>query len=121
MVHTYITRHGDVHPISLVQEVYPIIADKIIIVRHPWKIKWLEYMFRSCGSIHCRVIKSHLYTEQWNDSSSDEDTDENKKNTDRQKESYEICDYHNRLYGWDNHRCAKAIALEMQDKHFIKT
>lgn len=99
---------GKVNINEVTTTIYSKIMKKRIIVRHPWKIAWLKYVFRNCGELDCVCIDDLGFDI-----------------TDRNEEIYEICDYHNEIYGWKECRCALAITLEMktiaEKNNFIET
>lgn len=96
------TESGDVHVIEVIQKMYPKIANKKVIVRHPWKMPWLKYLFRNCGEIDCVCIENI-------------DVNMNLRKMDPDDENgYDYCEFHNQ-HGFDDWRCSLFIALEMKD------
>lgn len=89
---------GDVNIVEVISKTYVKIMKKKIIVRQPWKILWLRYIFRNCGELDYVCIDDLGF-------------DMSQQNI----EAYEICDYHNEIYGWEKCRCALATTLEMKD------
>lgn len=90
---------GDIHMIELLQKTYPKLMNKTVLVKGKEKVGWLQYMYRSCGEIECVNVED-LDSYDWRL---------------RRDEPYEICDFHNVLFGWKECRCAMAVALELQD------
>lgn len=89
---------GDMDSFDLRDEMYPKLENKIVLVKGADKVKWLKYMFRDHGEIECADIHSL-------------DFDTSLK----QADPYEICSYHNRVFGWTPGPCAMATALLVQD------
>lgn len=89
---------GDMDSFDLRDQMYPKMRNKIILVKGSDKIKWLKYMFRHHGEIECIDIDSL-------------DLDTSMKQID----PYEICDYHNQVFGWTPGPCAMSTALMIQD------
>lgn len=90
---------GDVHMIELLQNTYPKLMNKTILVKGKEKVQWMQYMYRNCGEISCVNVED-LDAYDWRL---------------RREESYQKCDYHDDRYGWKDYRCAMASALELQD------
>lgn len=44
---------GNVHVISVIQDVYAKLMNKVVIVKGVEKVKWVKHMFRNCGEIEC--------------------------------------------------------------------
>lgn len=44
---------GDVHLLSVIEDTYTKLMDKVVIVKGQEKVKWLKHMFRNCGEIKC--------------------------------------------------------------------
>lgn len=89
---------GDIDPFDLRDQMFPKMQNKIVLVKGLDKIKWLKYMFRRHGEIECLDINSL-----------DFDT------TLKQADPYEICEYHNQVFGWSEGPCAMSTALLVQD------
>lgn len=97
---------GDVDPFDLREQMYPKLQDKIILVKGSEKIRWLQYMFRHFGELECLDIDSLGFDMML-----------------KQKDPYNICEYHNRIFGWTSGPCAMSNALLIQDlahKNFSK-
>lgn len=90
---------GDIHIDELTKNVYPKLADKIIIVKGDEKIKWMEYIFRKCGEINCKNIEKFDFD----------------MTLEQSGQEYEVCSYHNSWYGWRECRCAMSNAQKLQD------
>lgn len=91
---------GDVNIVEFISKVYPKIMNKKIVVRHPWKIAWLQYIFRNCGDLDCVCI---------------DNLGVNMLEENEREDKYEICDYHNETFGWKKCHCTLATTLEMRD------
>lgn len=89
---------SDVNIVEVISKVYPKIMKKKIVVKHPWKIAWLQYIFRNCDALNYVCID-----------------DLGLDMTARNELEYGICGYHNENYGWNKCRCALATVLEMED------
>lgn len=89
---------GDVNIIEVISKVYPKIINKQIIVRHPWKIYPLKYIFRNCGKLDCLLIDQL-------------ELDVNLPN----KKVYEICRHHDSSRVTTKQCCALFNTLEMND------
>lgn len=89
--------HGDTHIIELKQTMFTKIHDKTILVKGIEKIAWLQYIFRDCGKINCVNIE---------DMDVDLSLDKNKL--------FDVCEYHNRIFGGGNGPCAMTNALILQ-------
>lgn len=89
---------GDMDSFDLRDQMYPKMRNKIVLVKGADKVRWLKYMFRHHGEIECVDIDSL-------------DFDTSMKQTD----PYEVCDYHNRVFGWTPGPCAVSTALLIQD------
>lgn len=89
---------GDITIDQLCEQVYPRIKDKCIIVKGPQKIQWLKYIFRKCGDI--QVCDVDEVGEIPNECSG---------------KIYDICNYHNELFGWKPCRCALATVLKLKE------
>lgn len=89
---------GDIDPFVLRDQMFPKMQNKIVLVKGLEKIKWLQYMFRHHGEIECLDINSLGF-------------DMNLKQTD----PYDVCDYHNQVFGWGEGPCAMSTALLVQD------
>lgn len=90
---------GDIHMIDLLQNTYPKLMNKMILVKGKDKVQWLQYMYRNCGEISCVNVED-LDAYDWRL---------------RRAEPYQKCDYHDDHYRWKDNRCAMASALELQD------
>lgn len=90
---------GDVHINELKEATFSRIENKTILVKGVQKISWLKHMFRDCGNIECVNV---------------EDLDEFDL-TDRRTEPYDVCEYHNKIFGWTQGPCAMTTALMLQD------
>lgn len=44
---------GNVHMIQAIQDVYPMLMKKTVVVKGTEKIKWMKHIFRNCGEIEC--------------------------------------------------------------------
>lgn len=91
---------GDINIVELLQQTYPKLINKTVLVKGEQKVEWLQYMYRNCGEITCVNV---------------EDLDSLYDSRMKREEPYEICDYHNEHFGWRDCRCAMAHALELQD------
>lgn len=89
---------GDIDPFDLRDQMYPKVQNKIVLVKGLDKIRWLKHMFRLHGEIVCLDIDSL-------------DFDVSLKKED----PYDICEYHNRIFGWTQGPCAMSTALLIQD------
>lgn len=89
---------GDMDPFDLRDQMYPKMENKIVLLKGLDKINWLKYMFRKHGEIECLDINSM-------------DFDTSLKQTD----PYDICDYHNQVFGWTPGPCAMSTVLLVQD------
>lgn len=91
--------YGDTNIIEVKHDMFAEIANKTILVKGIQKISWLKYMFRDCGEIQCLNI-------------------EDLENFDLsliKKDPYDVCHYHNEIFGWGNGPCAMTNALIIQD------
>lgn len=88
---------GDIHIIELLQNTFPKLMNKTVLIKGKEKVQWIQYMYRNCGEITCVNVED-LDAYDWRL---------------RREEPYEKCDYHNK--GWKDYRCAMASALELQD------
>lgn len=89
---------GDITIDQLLEKVYPRIKDKHIIVKGIEKIRWLKYIFRKCGEIQGSNV----------DEVGEISNESNEK-------IYDICDYHNEVFGWKPCRCALATVLKLKE------
>lgn len=92
---------GDTSINEVVKNTYPKIKDKIVLVKGSEKIQWLQYIYRKTGVINCENIE-------------DIDFDLSLENP----VLYEICNYHNDIYGWCECRCALSNAIKIRDITF---
>lgn len=44
---------GYVHMIQVIQDVYPKLMKKTVVVKGAEKVKWIKHIFRNCGEIEC--------------------------------------------------------------------
>lgn len=73
--------------------------NKKIIVRQPWKMEWLRFIFRNCGELDCICV---------DDLGLDMDA--------RKIEEYEFCKYHSETAGgWKMYHCAQVTTSHMKD------
>lgn len=93
---------GDMSIIELLEKVYPRIKDKQVIVKGAEKLRWLRYIFRKCGEIHGSNV---------------DDVAEISKECD--EKMYDICDYHNEVFGWEPCRCALSTVLKLKEYKFM--
>lgn len=90
---------GDTSIDSVLNIVYPKIIEKTVIVKGIEKVPWVKYMFRHYGYIECINI---------------EDLDYDREAA-RFSEPYDICAYHNEVFGWKEGPCALSGALKLKD------
>lgn len=89
---------GDITVAQLLESVYPRIKGKHILVKGAEKITWLRYIFRKYGEIEGSSIEAiGTISKELND------------------KIYDICNYHNHLFGWNPCRCALAIVLKLRE------
>lgn len=88
---------GDVNITEVISKIYPKIMKRKIVVQQPWKITWLQYIFRHCGELDCVCF------------------DDLGLDTSKRNDVYDICNYHNITCGWKERQCALANTLEMYD------
>lgn len=94
---------GDITVDELIKTIYPRIKDKCILVKGVEKINWLKYIFRECGEIQgCSIEEVGHISKELDD------------------KTYDICDYHNRLFGWNSCRCPLANVLKLQEYEFYQ-
>lgn len=89
---------GDTDSFDLRDQMYPKLRNKIVLVKGMEKVKWLQYMFRLHGGIVCLDIDSMDFDM-----------------TLKQSDPYDICNHHNRIFGWTQGPCAMSTALMIQD------
>lgn len=90
---------GDITISNLICQVLPKIQNKIILVEHFVTAKFLNYIFRHCSRINCITL----------------DEIGCKTNSIKKKITYALCDYHNKVYGWDRDGpCALSTALKLK-------
>lgn len=44
---------GKIHMIQVIQDVYPMLMSKTVVMKGTEKIKWIKHIFRNCGEIEC--------------------------------------------------------------------
>lgn len=89
---------GDMDPFELRDQMYPKMENKIVFVKGLEKVKWLKYMFRNHGEIECYDIDSQGFDA-----------------TLKQSDPYDVCEFHNHVFGWTQGPCAMSTALMVQD------
>lgn len=90
---------GDMPISELVCKIFPKIQNKVVLVEHFVKARFLDYIFRKHSNIKCVTL------DQIGCSISA-----------IKPFSYELCDYHNRVYGWDRDGpCALTTAFKLRD------
>lgn len=103
---TYLMKHyhkipydfGTMDPFDLCDQMYPKLLNKIVLVEGSEKVRWLKYMFRKHGEIECIDINTLNF-------------DTSLKKAD----PYDICDFHNSVFGWTPGSCAMGTGLLIQD------
>lgn len=90
---------GDISISEVIKQVFPKIKDKKVVVKGVEKVKWIKYIFEKCGVIDCYNIEDLNYD----------------KNVFTNVQSYEKCEYHYKIYGWPECRCALSNALILRN------
>lgn len=106
----YLTNHfhglsfdcGDIAIQQLTEKIFPQLENKIVLVKGLQKVSWLKQIFQGRGEVLCINIES--FTSIWEVKSHDE---------------YEICDYHNRKFGWSPCVCAISNAIKLQENWIL--
>lgn len=89
---------GDVDIKDVTRTIYPKIRGKTVLVKGEQKVNFFNYIFRRYPNINCVNIENLNF-------------DLNLHN----EEPYDICDYHNEVFGWKEGPCAYANALKLTD------
>lgn len=89
---------GDTNIIQAVQETYMMMLNKKVFVKNREKLNWMRYIFRSCPPIEYVDIETLQL-------------DLNSKNYD----DFDICEYHNDVFGWKEGPCSLSNVLKLQD------
>lgn len=87
---------GDINVNELINSTYPHLEGKKILVKGAQKIQWLQYLFRKCGEIDCVNVEDFGFN-----------------TIDITDQYYDVCYYHNNLYGWSDCHCALSNALKL--------
>lgn len=104
---------GNVHIIEVIQDIYPKLMRKTVVVKGVEKVKWIKYMFRTCGEIECLNFEDL-----------DLDLDDNFKNfcpfmcdyhLEETFANLKICDHRESKRPWSNYHCAKAHAFKIEN------
>lgn len=89
---------GDVNIAEVVKTIYPKLMGKKVLVKGEDKVIWFNYIFRHCEDILCLNIENLGLDHSLH-----------------RIEPYDICEYHNKVYGWKEGPCALSAALKLKD------
>lgn len=88
---------GDTHINKATEKAFMMLMNKKVLVKNAQKAEWFRYIFRHCGSIDFIPIdKMEL------------------NKTMAPNEMFEICEYHNRVFGWSEAHCCLSDALKLR-------
>lgn len=89
---------GGADPDYFCEQMYPYLANKIILMKGFEKVTWLKQMFHRYGRINCLDIMSLGFNL-----------------THKQSEPYNVCEYHKSVPGWRQGPCALTFASMIRD------
>lgn len=89
--------HGDTNIVELKQKMFAKIHNKTILVKGIEKIAWLQYIFRDCGKITIQNIENLNFNLNLTEN-----------------DIFDVCEYHERIFGWANGPCALTNARMIQ-------
>lgn len=89
---------GQVTAKHLMEEIYPRLKNKTILVKGSLKIEWLKTFFGKLGGITCYNIEDII--SKWSV---------------KRDKKYECCLYHQGLYRWKSAVCALSNALKIEE------
>lgn len=89
---------GNITAKRLMEEIYPRLKNKTILVKGSSKVQWLKTFFGKLGGITCYNIEDLI--SKWGV---------------KREKKYECCLYHQGLYRWNSGICALSNTLKIKE------